>query len=611
MGQPYSLYANVNFSQCNETAEDLLRRNLTQYFHVVRSRGTLTYPACVELCHNGIERWPTDQIVGRFSLWLVPAVVLIAHFHHAPVSLLNTCAITFHHISSPIDSMRSMLTRLELQRRCLHHVEEEVRRERPAVCSGSLRRLNAKFRHNVHPDNRHLAVIWCAYDELGCTQMIDTIREPLDRIEWLYTKEAAYQLTTNRTETQRPTWVAVIGYLGALAGAFVRTKIQRENNQTSHTIAVVSLLSYFVALVLISSTIGVFRSVPDALNILQRLRQNIINHRKESGRSAEPELFPGLPRFEQSQTVSWDSASKPKSCQYDPDSRDLDLGDLENWLKVAPWTGINSSWRPCEEIRIKCSTRNRNPWLLRAYSFAFVLLGSYCPAVVLSIFSGSIGFGCRCLAWTSIACVWVISLTLDYTMKSYISTAKLLWICTIVKDFLFSGYIAGSILAIQVGVLNSCWCRANVITNHGTAGVNLGPLEDDEWNRNWKVWPSATVSGFALMITFGYLVHILEFKQGQIKVINGVLCKGEIERNEDLQEIEMLRLECFPDRKDARASLGGASSETAAFGRAGLPQCAESPSLPASLGPSSRTSSELQGGGTQEQGYELERVPTH
>ncbi|KAH0558990.1 hypothetical protein GP486_004396 [Trichoglossum hirsutum] len=355
--------------------------------------------------------------------------------------------------------------------------------------------------------------------------MIDTVRKPLDQKEWLYTKEAAYQLTTNRTEAQRPTWVAVVGYIGAIAGAFVRTKIQRENNQTSHTIAVVSLLSYFVALVLISSTIGVFRSVPDALHTLQRLRQNIATHRRESGKTTEPDLFPRLPRVEQSQSVSWNFAANPGSFKHDPDSEEPDLGNLGNWL------------------------------------------------------------------------------------EAYISTAKLLWICTTVKDFLFSGFIAGSILAIQIGVLNSCWCRANVLTNHEAAGVNLGPLEDDEWNRNWKVWPSATVSGFVLMITFGYLVHILEFRRGRITVVNGVLCKGESERNEDLQEIELLRLGCSLDHKDARA-IQASVSEAATPSE--LHHCEEAEALDrfASLRSPPRAPNEPQGYATTEKTYHLKRVST-
>jgi hypothetical protein len=122
--------------------------------------------------------------------------------------------------------------------------------------------------------------------------------------------------------------VAVIGYIGAIIGAFVRTKTTRDNNQTSHTIAVVALLFYFVALVLISSTIGVFRSVPDTLDILQQLRRNVIRHRADKGIEAYPELFPELQKVSQAQIAPWDLAAGSKSPleNTDLEDRDPDLG---------------------------------------------------------------------------------------------------------------------------------------------------------------------------------------------------------------------------------------------------------------------------------------------
>jgi hypothetical protein len=198
MGQRYSLLVNVNFNQCNNTVDELLKQNQTRYFLKGRSYGTLTYPSCLELCHNGIDLWTFDEIAGRFTLWLFPAVVLIAHFHYAPISFLNTCAITLHHLSSPIDAMHSLIIRLELQRRCLH-LSEYVLRQYPSAPID--RNLNAPFRHDRSRDSRDLAAIWCAYDELGYNVCKEDIAEPRDEWEWLYTKEAAYRLTINRTES--------------------------------------------------------------------------------------------------------------------------------------------------------------------------------------------------------------------------------------------------------------------------------------------------------------------------------------------------------------------------------------------------------------------------
>ncbi|ERF76030.1 hypothetical protein EPUS_01363 [Endocarpon pusillum Z07020] len=539
MGLPYSLLANVDFESCKTVSE------------------RLTYQSCVEHCGNGIDIWPADQIAERFTLWLVPAVVLVAHFHYASISWANTLIIVSHHFSSPIDSMRSMLARLSIQRRYLH-LAELVHQVHGGVRSGYesnhgyLHHLRTASRHEVHADSQHLAVIWCAYDEFGLrdvSKTLDDVEEsplnwPCDDEEWLYIKEAAYQLTNNRTESQLPTWIAVIGYLGAISAAFIRTKRTRQNNQTSHTIAVVALLSYFVPLVLVSSTIGVFRSVPDAVNVLQQLHRNISRHRREKSRPTKPELFPQLqlPTFGGDNAATSDYVKIPNSSMPGPESWDHDLERLRGWLRIAPWTGMNSSWRPGAAVTVNRAQRNHRPRQLLA-PIIFVLLGSYIPAVVLSYFSGSLGFGCRCMAWTMVLGVWLTSFGIDYAAKYQIRSPRTQWICTIYKDAICTCFLIGAILAIQVGILNSCYCRANVLMDPENATVNLGGLKDAEWNLNWVVWPSVTVSGFSLMIVFGYLIHIIELVQGswwRIKFVGGVLCRGEDERYEDLQELVWL-----------------------------------------------------------------------
>lgn len=556
MGQRYSLVANVDFGACYKVVSELLEKNQTQYFQPGLRSGILTFDSCRHLCGNGIDVWPADQIAERFTLWIFPAGVLMAHFHYAAISLANTLFITSHHISSPIDSMRSMLTRLSIQRRYIH-LAEEVHQVYGGVRSGFERDkgfLRHLFRHEVHPNSQHLAVIWCAYDEFGLgdvSKTLDDAKEnpynwPCGDEEWFYVKKAAYQLTTNRTESQRPTWIAVIGYLGAISAAFIRTKILRQNNQTSHTIAVVALLSYFVPLVLISSTIGVFRSVPDALNVLQQLHRNISYHRRESGPPKKPELHPQLelPTLRRDPTATSDDVEIPNSSTLGPESWDQDLERLREWLTIAPWTGMNSSWRPGKPVTVNSVERNHRPRKMLA-SLAFVLLGSYSPAVVLSYFSGSVGFGCRCGAWTMILGVWLVSLSLDYAIKNRIRSPRMQWICTKYKDTIFSSFIIAAILAIQVGILNSCYCRANVLTDHEKkGGVDLGPFRAKEWNLNWIVWPTVTAVGFSLMMVVGYLIHIIEFDKGswwRIKFVGGVLCKGENDRHEDLQELVWLR----------------------------------------------------------------------
>lgn len=540
---------NADFDRCSKEVLKSPCNDQIQCFPPDGRRRTISLSFCEEICHDGFDLWPVDQTLARFSLWLVPAVVLIAHFHYAPLSMWNTFAVALHNVSSPIDSMWSMLTRQEIQWRYLRLAETYFGVQKGNHRHGGfLCNLTGYFRHEriVSEHSQHLAIVWSAYDEFGWTDASKSamtiqakgFEYSLDERELDFIRYASHQLTINRTESQRPTWFTVIGYLGAVSGAFLRTKILRENDQTSHTIAVVSLLSYFVALVVTSSNIGTYRSIPDALNTLQQLRQRLDDNRRSRNLSVEPSFFPTL---EIREKTSWNYMARSESSMKVNRFSGQDLLALEGWLEVAAWTGMNSSWRPCKAITVEGSTRDRRSGRLGVCSVLFVVLGSYVPALILSTYSGTIGFGCRCLAWTFILSVWILSSLLDYGMKKRIPSAETLWMCTIVKDSMLSLVVAGTIIAVQVGFLNSCWCRSNVLTRGSNGKVYLGPFGEDEWKRNWVVWPSTSVSGFALMMTFGYLIHVVEFdweKKFPIKTSRGVMCKSEEQRHRNLIELE-------------------------------------------------------------------------
>jgi hypothetical protein len=238
-------------------------------------------------------------------------------------------------------------------------------------------------------------------------------------------------------------------------------------------------------------------------------------------------------------------------------------------MDIAPWTGINSSYRPCKNIDILGIRRKRPPIFLLLSSILFVVPGSYIPALVLSYFSGSIGFGCRCLAWSLILSAWLLSVALDALLKLFITSTKTLWKATVAKDALVSVFVVGLILAVQVGVLNSCYCRGNMIS-HTTSGINLGPFGDVEWARNWRVWPAATVSCFAIMLSFGYVLHVVELGAGDggapVKLVTGVLCQGKTDMEEDLQELERMTQESLTTEGEDGVNGGGIGGGIGVYG---------------------------------------------
>src|SRR4051794_12506760 len=45
----------------------------------------LTLPGCEHVCGDGWQPWPIHQILNDFSLWVLPAVILISHFLFPPL----------------------------------------------------------------------------------------------------------------------------------------------------------------------------------------------------------------------------------------------------------------------------------------------------------------------------------------------------------------------------------------------------------------------------------------------------------------------------------------------------------------------------------------------
>jgi hypothetical protein len=566
MGAAYDLKNNVDFERCWNVAQELYKNGSTQYFikNPSYANETLTYDACEKICGTGIDVYSSDEILGRFTLWLLPSAVLIGNYYFATISTWNTIVITVRHLSNPIDSLWSLLTRFELQRRLLHKADElvptEVRREdiedstegegeeaqgngKPITRRASvitlpgeiIHTVGAGLSHNICSPAYDLAAVLCTYDEFGYAlesfkqERFIELEYNFDEIEREIIKKAAHKLIINRTESRRPTFLAIAGYLGALSAAFIRTRLTRQNNQTSHTVAIVSLLSYFVALVLMSSALGVFEDIPDALYTLQNLHDEIELHRKllnDSRINPFPQLYAPKPQFHRH--ISWMSIHKDLTAVYKDRELEADekTSTLRDWHLMESWTGMNSSWRPEKTIPVKTTKRDRSEWFLLFCSIIYCLGGCYIPALVLSYFAGTPGFGCRCLAWSLVAIVWLVSFSLDQAFKYFTQEAKKLWRVTMVKDFACATYVAATIISVQWGVLNSCKCRGNVIFKHFYTGIYLGPFTKAEWDRNWVVWPATSVSCFVLLILFGCVVHVIEYESGSIKFVSGVLWKS-------------------------------------------------------------------------------------
>ena len=327
-----------------------------------------------------------------------------------------------------------------------------------------------------------------------------------DDAEFYLIELAAHRLSSNRSESQLTTWVAILGLMGSLIGAYVRTYVNRLNNQTPHTIAVVSLLFIFIPLVKISGNIGSFTSSTAVVEIIQEMRRNLYNYSKSKGRANEQSLFPPL-SFDDD--VCWDDMVACTS-QNEESKASAEGINVAKWPSMAAYAGMNSSWRPCKLIttRDEYSDSDRGPALLASLSVLFVLLGSYAPALLLSYMTPLRGFGCRSLSWTLIVSFWLVSTGLNFALKYSFRLAKDVWKWSIVKDAIVSLLFVGTIIAVQVGFFNSCWCRSGALTRAKESYISLSPFSDRDWINGWILWVSVPPAALLIILALIYVVGI-------------------------------------------------------------------------------------------------------
>jgi hypothetical protein len=505
----------------------------------------LNYPGCKQCAGTGSQLWSAQDTLSRFALWVMPAIVLICHFHFPPLSLQNSIQVVMRLLGDPIDSMWCMLIRQEVNCRLL----EKAKRIGDQIRLSDSLRLSPRDEEILRTSLvEAIAVIWMACEEIGWRHLTpETFRRLLKQTEIHLSNtnaelilQTSRNITANRSSSKIGTWIAILGMLSALFAAYVRTWVLKIDNQTSHTIAIVSILSHYMPVVKLSGDIGAFDSSSDAVEVILQLRKTL---------RGDPEILDLFPSLRFHRDMAWHTAQNDQS-------KLLSSPDIADWPSVAPSMGMNIVFRPSKSIDITSSITERSPrrfvssrhgeipWLLLFYSASFVIVGSYLPAFFLSYFTFStLGFGCRCFAWTIIASFWLLSFSLNYLLRSLIKSAQKLWGWTVLKDSFFAFFLIGTIIWLQVGWVNSCWCRAKVIGLGSNASVDLFPANAEEWHKLWLLWPLAGVGGLLFMLGMYFLVSKGAGDAGV------VLNKDPEQRHENLLVIRKLQEQIEPERQ--------------------------------------------------------------
>jgi hypothetical protein len=498
-------------------------------------------------------------------MWVVPAIILIAHFHYSSLGMRNTCAVIAGLLGNPIGTLWAMLTRQEIHRRCYTRVsqvlEDSIAKDVAAVAAACdeygwcdildqilpvlrnrqrlprdnqnnhksvIRRFNLStianqlFRLSKRRPGARRAPGGIAEDSIDPRSCLD----PYEQYQFAYTRE---KLITYRSESNMGTWFAIGGLIAALIGAFVR---QWENRETlSGSLAIITLAYHFVPLVQISGSLGAFTFALGPLQAIQKLRRKLKAHSR--ARASETTF-----RLSLDAEDIWKRLHPitTQLCRDEtervPDNENF-AAALTDWTRTASYLGGNSSWRPQKRIRLENIKSDWAPLQLLVVSVGLVAI-SYATALTLDYtWPYSEGFGCSCLIWTLIFFAWVLSVALDILICRGGHSFEQLWRRTFYKDVIMSTLVLTAGIIKHIGAVNTCLCLTGSL--FGTLEINVWPLAEYQWKLSWTRSPGEAFIGLWLTCSLTYIIQLWG-REGR-----SLLCPSKEERKKLAFRLENMR----------------------------------------------------------------------
>lgn len=499
----------------------------------------VTHAGCLHYCGEGFTFWPANETGLRMGCFILPLIVLAAAFSFKPhLGIGNQIFTTIHLLGNPIHSLWSILVRQEAARRNYAFAMETVPsapREVAAILTvydqwwqdarthfgdklhqrylqsiqeeavngvGSVTYFEMENEHQhdspyqqwwqrllpwiKHPKWDESWQVHVPGDERSRRHSVSDIGL-LSPAEILHIRRTARVLAANRTSKFIQTWASIGLFIVSVAVGYLRAiwhYEHRKNSQTAHSIAVVLLFSFFIFAVYVNGHVGNFHN--------QRVMQTTLNELRECSKSLG-ELFPN-PQLQDGMSRTFQKFS-------------------DSYEMTDTYNGLINSWRPKVFLK-EHDLHDRGLWtLLLPYSIC-VTLTSWVAAFTISYRTPTIGFGCRSFTWTVILAAWITNAALFSVIASSTRKLKTIWICSYICDIPVALGIVGAILMVQIGVMNSCWCRAG-LTSSPLDPMDIGPPTDRMRRDGTILWLCVAVIDIAL-IFLGIFLAGLDGENGRL-----------------------------------------------------------------------------------------------
>ena len=464
-----------------------------------RKAPVLTLDGCYKYC--GAERTWYPDVGPILNTWLIPVLILVSQMEVA-ASDKRTYLVILHLLGDPVDSIYSLLLKVEAWSRCSRLAEMEwdrIDRTRQKPKALGLRRQERSDHRRSQPRNWLLS-IWQGIG--GClgsiggylarskgdpakTEFVSMFGTVLGGIEEIAPEGVdpikvyrrlehilpevqaripaiARELANSRTDNIYRTCLAVALYFWQVISAFISKVGGTPSSPPGGRIAISMFLTYVLPPILLSNVVASFPSQYTCYNVLQ-------HHLPES------DLLESI------------EASRPFK------------GSREAYFESRPWSGGTYTFRPKKVLFAGGHDGDRSRWQLFVLAVCPVFVSTVTGLVIMWHLPPA-GPGCRWFVLLGISCVYCFSFVFTWLTRGFGLRDRLHWQLTHIKDSCIVVPALFLLFASSSGLFNTCWCWSGVWTR-GRLGARI-QLNTDESFRPYldKLYPVVFASCLALQL---------------------------------------------------------------------------------------------------------------
>ncbi|KAH7088782.1 hypothetical protein FB567DRAFT_547641 [Paraphoma chrysanthemicola] len=397
----------------------------------------LTLDSCIELCGAPFG-WYVD-IGPRLSTWLIPVFLLLSNMEVSPLDKRRYLMI-LHLLGDPIDSLWSLLSKLEAWSRCY--------------------RLAAEMYDSTERTKiRNMATLLGGFEDL-----VGFRNDPVD----VYTKilsrstvrgnkldilisQTAQQLADSRTDERLRTLLATTLYVYQIVSAFVATVGGGNTSPPGGRIGITMFMTWVIPSILLSNAIGGFTSRRTCYSILESFvqdvtAQDVTVQSATARRTAWQILRHAAPSLKHYRSV-------------------------HEYFDNLAWSGAVYSYRPKKVLVFASGPRDKSPTFLLFLATAPIITSSVIATMILWN-TPPIGINCRNILVFVMTSLVFLSALFTQISSSFFNGARH-WHIVLVKDALIAIPSVVLIFLACAGLFNSCWCWSGVYSLRAKARVPL------------------------------------------------------------------------------------------------------------------------------------------